>query len=465
MLRMRSRKAHLASIALALLCGALLRWSFIHRYALVAGDSLVYGGIARNWLLHGVYAFSDSLQPTLIRLPGYPLFLACVFKLFGIGNYRAVMLIQAMADLLTCWLIALFVRDFRGKRGQQIALWTAALCPFTAMYVAAPLTETLSIFCVALAMLAASRCLRGNYANWRWPGALAFALAYAILLRPDGGLLAAVVLGCLLFRARLSRTALAKLAAVSVLTLLPLVPWTIRNWRTFHVFQPLAPRYANDPGEPSEAGYKAWVKTWFVDAASNEEFYWCANSCPLDIRLLPDRAFDSPRQRQQTEQLLLAVNQATIENDTQDPRDPVGTYDSAFAALAGERNAAHPFRSHIELPLLRLADMLLRPRTELLPLPLRWWEWRKHPAASIVAFALALLNAAYLFIALIAFARRRVPLAGMLLAYVALRCALLLTLENSEPRYTLEFFPIILAAAVCNFVTCERWSSSSSSSR
>ena len=27
---------------------------------------------------------------------------------------------------------------------------------------------------------------------------------------------------------------------------------------------------------------------------------------------------------------------------------------------------------------------------------------------------------------------------------VALRCALLLTLDNSEPRYTLEFFPLLI---------------------
>ena len=30
------------------------------------------------------------------------------------------------------------------------ALYLAALCPFTANYVAAPLSETLSIFCIAL---------------------------------------------------------------------------------------------------------------------------------------------------------------------------------------------------------------------------------------------------------------------------------------------------------------------------
>ena len=31
-----------------------------------------------------------------------------------------------------------------------------------------------------------------------------------------------------------------------------------------------------------------------------------------------------------------------------------------------------------------------------------------------------------------------------MLGFVVLRCALLLTLDNSEPRYTLELFPLLI---------------------
>ena len=34
-----------------------------------------------------------------------------------------------------------------------------------------------------------------------------------------------------------------------------------------------------------------------------------------------------------------------------------------------------------------------------------------------------------------------------MLGFVALRCALLLTLDNSEPRYTLECFPVVIVLA------------------
>ena len=38
-------------------------------------------------------------------------------------------------------------------------------------------------------------------------------------------------------------------------------------------------------------------------------------------------------------------------------------------------------------------------------------------------------------------------LAVAMTAFVVLRCALLLTLDNSEPRYTLEFFPLLIVWA------------------
>lgn len=434
------------SVSLALVFGLLLRAILMHRFAIVSGDGLLYGNIAANWLRHGVYGLGDgnTLHPTLIRLPGYPAFLALVFRVFGIGNFIALLWTQVLIDLLTCWLIFLFVRTWASNRTAHIALWLAVLCPFTATYVAAPLTETLSIFCVALALLAASKCLDRGFGSWPWLLALAFALSYAILLRPDGGLLAAAVIGwfCWHFRRPTAarRFIATRLAAVSILVLLPLLPWTIRNWHVFHLIQPLAPRYANDPGELPESGYKSWTRTWFIDAASNEEFYWCSDDCPLDIKLLPNRAFDSTDQRDRTGDLL---------DDYNDSQTMNAALDARFAALAAERAHAHPVRTYLQLPALRLADMWLRPRTELFPVPARWWEWRNHPRLSSFALVYALLNAAYLALALAGFLRHRVPLAGMMLGYIALRCLLLLTLENAEPRYTLESFPMVIIAAAC----------------
>src|SRR5437764_9656777 len=85
-----------------------LRLFFIFRYPSISGDSLIYGDIAKNWLRYGIYGLSvgASVQPTYIRLPGYPAFLALTFKIAGMEHYRAALFAQMVVDTASCYLIA-----------------------------------------------------------------------------------------------------------------------------------------------------------------------------------------------------------------------------------------------------------------------------------------------------------------------------------------------------------------------
>lgn len=427
-------------VTLALVCGATLRLWFIHAYPEVQGDTFIYGDIAKNWMLHGVYGLSGSggIRPTLIRLPGYPLFLILSFRLFGMEHYNAVMFLQTAIDLATCLLIAGFARRIWSTRAGWWALWLAALCPFTANYVAAPLAETPELFCIALALYALARFLVTP--RWAWCLVLAFAWSYATLLRPDGALLAVALCPAMVLYGsrRWGWGPMVRWAVIcAAIAVLPFVPWTVRNERTFHLFQPLAPRYAVDPGESTDPGFNRWTKTICVDLTCTSDVYWNAGSDPIDIANLPARAFDSPAQDDQTRQLLAQYNTTTTISPA---------IDAGFADLAAARVRAHPLRYYVELPVLRLADMALRPRTEMLWIELRWWQFDRHESETEFALAYAGLNLAY-FIAAIAGYLKRPPLRGAILAFVLLRCALLLTLEASEPRYTLEFFPALVALA------------------
>jgi 4-amino-4-deoxy-L-arabinose transferase-like glycosyltransferase len=434
------------SIFFALLAGMSLRLFFVLVYPEYDGDTGVYGTIAKNILLDHAYALDKPFHLTLIRLPGYPLFLALIFKVFGMDCYGVVRLIQAAVDLASCLLIGGFVRDHASSRAAHWALWLAALCPFTANYTAVPLTETNSIFCVALGIFASGRLIaqirsRGRF-RWMWLALTSAALSGAILFRPDGVLLSAAVLPGIWWYTRRpsARASLPSALACALLAALPLVPWTIRNYRVFRVFQPLAPRYATDPGEDPLPGYVRWTKTWLAEYISSPEVYWRGDDIPIDVHLLPSRAFDSSEEYRQTEKLIADYNVDTTITPELDAR---------FAALAEQRVRHDPLRYYLILPLTRVADMALRPRTELLSdaLPIRWWEWSKHPAGSLIAFGYGLLNAGLLALAAIGFVRRRIPFAAMLGAYIVFRCLLLATMENADPRYTLEWFPILIVAA------------------
>ena len=143
-------------VAMALAAGLALRTWMLKKLFEVSGDSLIYGGLAKNLLLHGRYALTlpnGEMYPTLIRLPGYPVFLALCFRLFGMENYFAAACVQVAMDLVSCLLVADFARRIapaKSKRSAALAaLWLAALCPFTASYAAFPLTETTCIITIS----------------------------------------------------------------------------------------------------------------------------------------------------------------------------------------------------------------------------------------------------------------------------------------------------------------------------
>src|ERR1700751_1870884 len=94
------------------LAGLALRLFLVFRFPAVVDDSRLYADIAKNWLQHGVYGITNSgtIMPTLSRLPGYPAFQAAIFRLFGSDNFRAVLLVQVLFYLGTCFFIACLAR-------------------------------------------------------------------------------------------------------------------------------------------------------------------------------------------------------------------------------------------------------------------------------------------------------------------------------------------------------------------
>ncbi len=437
------------SVALALAAGLALRVWMLNAFPQVSGDTLIYGNLAKN-LLHGQFALTDGggvVHSTLIRLPGYPLFLALIFKLFGVDNYTAVAYAQIALELAGCVLLADCVRRIASRQAAWCTLWLSALCPFTASYAVAPLTETLTLFVISLALWALARFDERP----SWPSALwfTFAITYAALLRPDGALLGVALAPPMLLR--LSRPAIRsamRMAAVCVLlALAPFAIWTARNWQVFHVFEPLAPRYATDPGESSNPGWQRWVKTWCLDFVSTYDIYWNVPGNALELDKLPSRAFDSPQQYAETVELAKAYEE--------NGEDISPELDARFARLAEERVQAHPLRFYLWLPLGRMADMWLRPRVENLPIDLDWWVYAHHNDETRISWAYAGLNALYLLLGFIGLCLR--PRFWLwMAAYFLMRSLLLMTIEGPEARYTLECFPMLFALGgigICGVAT------------
>jgi 4-amino-4-deoxy-L-arabinose transferase-like glycosyltransferase len=319
-------------------------------------DGKVYAQIARNVLEQHVYSHATEppYDPSLIRLPGYPLFLAGIYAVFGHGDNTAVRIAQALIDTASCGLIALLAfywePDEKLKRRSALAaLALAAACPFSTIYVATILTETPTIF------FAVAMCLTATFAFREldqkraalWWLATGIICGVAVLFRPDSGLFAAAI-GITLVATTLkgseqsqelqpAKNLLFKFSRASFLGAvfslafcLVLVPWTIRNRRVFHLFQPLAPAHAEMPGEFVPRGYLMWLRTWIDDGRYIGPVLWTLDDGPIKISDIPERAFDSAEEKQRVAALFDKYNhppdaQAPESGDAQSQSSPSPT--------------------------------------------------------------------------------------------------------------------------------------------
>ena len=109
-------------VLLTTLAAFALRLVFLFQFPYIAGDSLTYGDLAKNWMQRGVFGFSGpgGPVPTYIRLPGYPGFLALVWAVFGVEHYTAVMVAQMFLDVGTCFLVAELTRELVSARAARL---------------------------------------------------------------------------------------------------------------------------------------------------------------------------------------------------------------------------------------------------------------------------------------------------------------------------------------------------------
>jgi hypothetical protein len=319
-------------------------------------DGRVYAQIAKNILDRHCYSIEteDPVTPTYIRVPGYPVFLAGVYKLFGHDNNRAVRIIQALVSTATCLIVALIALAWapeswdinKKRRAFLIALALAAACPAIAIYVAVILTEAWAIFFIALSTLAATYAMKATArrpALGCWIGA-GLAGGIATMLRPDSAIFVAAI-GATMVLVRIfdvvrsrgesagpKRSAAFWKPAASAMLIaglalstgfaLALTPWTIRNERVFHTFQPIAPEGAGMPGEFTYSGYLSWLKTWVTDQKWIEVADWSLDYSPIHVWQLPDSAFDSPDERDRVAQLFTQYNKEPAGTQAQAPPPP-----------------------------------------------------------------------------------------------------------------------------------------------
>ncbi|PYS22187.1 MAG: hypothetical protein DMF72_14595 [Acidobacteria bacterium] len=477
-------------------------------------DGRVYAQMARNLLEQHVFSHDAQppYQPSLIRLPGYPVFLAGVYSIFGHTNNGAVRVVQALIDTATCGLIALLAFYWQPNEKRKVAsaigaLALAAVCPFTTIYAATILTEVLTNFLMVATFVAVTLAFRRSTTEdieeekkrnfkrallwWMVAGLLG---GLNVLFRPDSGLFVAAVgltlAGTMiwsvirrkrsaendpkrrrrfalpahskkLFASGLISGVLFSVAFAAVLT-----PWTIRNWRVFHQFQPLAPAHGEMPGEFVPRGYNLWLRTWLDDESYIAPFLWSLDTDPIDIDDVPPYAFDSPEEKKRVTTLLEAYNNeqdtdtdADADSKTDNSANPDEDKDESDNKNPNESDQPESDQKP-QVEMTPQIDALKRAHTMWFDTHSQYWPFvgtllpfsdldhTTHQQIWLPLFAG--LTAAYTLIGLAgmwflwnsgSFDARRWLL--LVVLAIVLRLILFSLIENPEPRYLVEFFPLL----------------------
>lgn len=460
----------------ALLAGACLRLLFVLKFPANSGDTVLYDQFATNWLKLGKLAMDINGQatPVDLRMPGYPAFLALVYALTGRSGESArlaVMLAQIVVDLGTCLVIAYLAallakiagQASKANRAYTAALWLAALCPFTANYVAVTLTEVWAVFLTVVAFVllvilatgavgyplpapGAKQLARKDV--WKVGALSGFVVGLGTLFRPETPLLLVTtfaVLGHWMVRRNDTRRWVKLCVVMTLGCVAALLPWTIRNAITLHEFQPLAPKDATLPSEVDPKGFLAWEKTWLYRMRDAYLVTWKLNDDEIQMDDIPAAAFDNQSERDRVAMVMERYNDELTWTQEED---------AMFAQLARERTARRPLRTYVWIPMRRAVVMWFTPRIELLPIsgrvfPLAY-QFEEDPVDQRMTILLFFVNVFYVGLSvwgtwrLWKYRRAHVAIA-VLLTYIVVRTAFLTTMEVPEPRYVLECFPALIA--------------------
>jgi hypothetical protein len=370
-------------------------------------------------------------------------------------------------------LLALVVDENAPRRRVFLAgLWLAAVCPFTANYAVAPLTEVFATFFTTAALIPLVLLVaRARNNGWMvvekyWPKANRFwylaacgalVIGVGTLFRPETPLVLPIgwlVLGFVLVPRHEGGCWIRTIVGMAVVCGIPLAPWAIRNAVTLHEVQFLAPKNSNLPGELVPYGFMSWEKTWLYRFRDVYLVPWKLNDEAIYVEDIPARAFDTPAEKAEVAAILETYNEELTLTAAED---------AEFGKLARERTTRHPMRTYVWVPAARAVTLWFTPRTELLPVsgtvfPLGK-SWREDPVDQSVTVGLFLLNVIYVGLAVWGgvFLWRRGPAVrpavGLLVIFVTVRTAFLTTLETPEPRYVLVCFPILMALAAQVFST------------
>jgi hypothetical protein len=310
------------------------------------------------------------------------------------------------------------------------------------------LTESLSIALAAAVTYFAIRL-------WREPR-LVFVVAagavagFAQLVRFDMICLAPTVLVAIFYATRDTRRRLQLAAAYATVALVVFAPWPIRNLVRFGRPYVAATQWRMATGKPLLDGPVQWARTW-ADSAIGDSYWelYFVYGAPIQIErpgIIQPKLYDSDAERERLIGIYRDFNRYGLDDKV----------DGEFRALAADRARAHPLRTFVKLPLLRVAHLFWPEPAYEMPMQVPWL------GLPPLRFLFGIVDGVVCLLALAAFfVARRSPLRPVLLLLAVQVVARFAVFAFAIPqattqRYLVEAFPALLVLACITVASLRR---------
>lgn len=213
----------------------LLRLTILYILSTTAinADAIQYNEIAMSIAEGKGYAMKNG-EPTAIRPPLYPFFLAGIYVFIG-NNIKIVQILQSCLLALVCIIIFYIGKNIFDLKTGYIASGVAAVYPMLIYPSYQLLSESLLIFLFSLSLLFVLKSRDNQY----FAILAGFLLSLSVLTKPTV-LFTLPFFIIWIFREHVTQKRLAHTSTFFIAFLMVFIPWTVRNYLIFHDFVPVS---------------------------------------------------------------------------------------------------------------------------------------------------------------------------------------------------------------------------------
>ncbi|AGB20175.1 ArnT family glycosyltransferase [Thermoanaerobacterium thermosaccharolyticum] len=226
----------IASLVIIIIVALYLRLLFVYKVVQppLSGDAKNYDIMVKQFLTKGFLGYMSN-TPNAYITPGYPLFLALIYKIFGFSNgspLQAVRIIQSIFSVLTVLFIYLIGREIKNNKVGLIAAFFSAIYPTFVWASTLILTETVYTFTFMVYLYL-------QIIAYKKPGIFVNVMTgvffgLSILIRPAAAPIIVIPYILMYFKFKDIRYTLKNFLYVLLGFTAIMMPWWIRNIVTLH---------------------------------------------------------------------------------------------------------------------------------------------------------------------------------------------------------------------------------------